>query len=328
MATLNNRALLSLLVDSIVDAGWNCLIVSPNKPFRLRIYTEDIKATEVEIYIWNCTHGGGQKRKDYEYRIQLTTEIPRHSPAATTVLLGWHAGYQVFAGFDMNWHANQDSKSPSIQIHEDTLKGAHQKAFSVAQRQNGELAVAFRPALLVDYIFNCRALHEQNIAPRDLSLLNNLDEADPKVLPENSSNTRDATIAAFARKYRAADFRGRILSAYRHQCAACGVQLKLIDAAHIIPVASDASTDETTNGIALCKSHHWAYDRNLISFDTDYTIEVSSTEQSRLTAENFAGGLSYFKKGLRAAIILPADKRDHPSAEYIAHSRKIRRWIS
>lgn len=326
MATLNNRALLDLVVNSIIDAGWNCLIIDGKKPFRLRVYDKDSKVFEVVIYIWNCTHGGENRAND-EYRIQLTGVVPQKVPGVTTALLGWHAGYGVFAGFDIDWHSNQDSRSPSIQIREDALKGAHRKSFSVLQRQNGELAVAFRPEFLVDYILSSRALHEQGITSQDISLLNDLGAVDPDKLTIIAKNEREVVISLIARKFRAADFRRRVLSAYRYQCAVCGIQLKLVDAAHIIPVASDLSTDETINGIALCKLHHSAYDRNLISFDANYTVEVSTTEQSRLAAENLVGGLKSFKQGLLTAIILPADARDHPPAAYIAESRKVRRWL-
>lgn len=326
MATLKNRELLDLVVSCILDDGWNCLVIDNNKPFRLKIYNESSKGFEVAIYIWNCTHGGGSKRAPNEYRIQLTGVVPKWAPGAITVLLGWHDEHKVFAGFDIHWHAEQNSQSPSIQIREEALIEAHKKAFSVSQRQNGELAVAFRPEFLIDYILSSRTLHEKGISSRDLSLLNDLSTVNSEKLATVASTERKTVISTIARKYRATDFRARVLSAYQHRCAFCGIQLKLIDAAHIIPVASESSTDETINGIALCKLHHSAYDRNLISFNTDYNIEVSLSEQSRLAANNFAGGLDYFKKILRTSIILPADKRDYPSEKYIMESRKVRRW--
>lgn len=327
MATLNNKELLNLVVSSIAEGGWRCLIVDDKKPFRLRIFNENEKGVEVALYIWNCTHGGGAKRASDEYRIQLTGAVPQKIPGIITVILGWHAGYGVFAGFDIDWHNDQNSQSPSIQIKEETLKGAHQKAFSVSQRQNGELAVAFQPEFLVEYILNSRALHEQGITAAELSLLNDLDAEQPDDLENVSTTERKLVIAAIRKKYREADFRARVLGAYKHKCAVCGLQLKLVDAAHIIPVASEFSTDETINGIALCKLHHFAYDRNLISFDVDYSIQVSSTEQSRLTAENLAGGIRAFKQGLKPAIILPSDRRDYPPAAYIEKSREVRRWL-
>ncbi|MDQ2696688.1 MAG: HNH endonuclease [Pseudomonadota bacterium] len=56
--------------------------------------------------------------------------------------------------------------------------------------------------------------------------------------------------------------------------------------AHIIPVAADSSTDETTNGIALCALHHKAYDQNLLGFDEDYRIEISGSAVAELKELN------------------------------------------
>jgi putative restriction endonuclease len=67
-------------------------------------------------------------------------------------------------------------------------------------------------------------------------------------------------------------FRRKILEIYDCQCAACGLRIKLpevndltfVDAAHIIPFDVEPN-DNPTNGIALCKNHHWAMDRFLIA---------------------------------------------------------------
>lgn len=65
-------------------------------------------------------------------------------------------------------------------------------------------------------------------------------------------------------------FRRIVLEAYDFQCAACGLRIKLpdadvtfVDGAHIIPFGVSRN-DHPTNGLALCKNHHWAMDRYLI----------------------------------------------------------------
>lgn len=65
-------------------------------------------------------------------------------------------------------------------------------------------------------------------------------------------------------------FRRIVLEAYDYQCAACGLRIKLpeadvtfVDGAHIIPFR-ETRNDHPTNGLALCKNHHWAMDRFLI----------------------------------------------------------------
>jgi len=70
-------------------------------------------------------------------------------------------------------------------------------------------------------------------------------------------------------------FRARVISAYETRCAVC--QLKhgrLLDAAHITPDSATDSSTSVTNGLALCKIHHAAYDVNIIGINADYVVKV------------------------------------------------------
>ncbi len=323
---LTLKQLLDQLLRAIDDSGWQALILGLKKPFRLHIFRGDDKGFAVRIYIWNCTHGGGSARSEDEYRVQLTSVVPKVVPGEFTLILGWHPGYEVFVAFDIRKHNGQATQSPSIQINEATLLSAHTHAFAIYHRQNGEIAVAFRPEFLVDYAINSSSLHATGEAENDLSLLNSLDTLTEAQIVSVQNNDRKVILTQIARRYRAADFRKRVLGAYKHRCAACGVQLELVDAAHIIPVVASSSTDETKNGIALCKLHHAAFDRNLMSFDEQYKIEISDSEIDRLSTGNLVGGLLKFKQHLRSAIILPNDTRDYPLPQYISESRKVRNW--
>lgn len=85
---------------------------------------------------------------------------------------------------------------------------------------------------------------------------------------------------------RSSVFRELILEAYDYQCAACGLRIRLpngftiVDAAHIVPFA-ESRNDHPTNGMALCKNHHWAFDRHLIAPSEDSTWRVSSIIEPR-----------------------------------------------
>ncbi len=319
--------LLKQVLDSIDESGWHALIIDKRKPFKFRVYRNDEKGFELIIYIWNCTHGGGDARSKDEYRVQITSVIPESIQGACTLLLGWHSGYGVFVGFDIDKHAGQSSNSPSIQIKEETLIDAHNHAFAIHHRHNGEIAVAFRPEFLMDYALNAKSLHKTGKTSEDLTLLNQLDSLTESQISSINNHERRTVITQMARKYRATDFRRRVLGAYNNQCSACGIQLELIDAAHLIPVASLTSTDETKNGLALCKLHHAAFDRNLLSINEKYKIEISESEIERLHTINRLGGIKTFKQMLKTAIILPNDKRDYPPREYIIEARKTRNWV-
>jgi putative restriction endonuclease len=70
-------------------------------------------------------------------------------------------------------------------------------------------------------------------------------------------------------------FRERVLRAYQEQCSLCRLKhLELLDAAHIIPDSEPGGEPKVSNGIALCKLHHAAFDRNFLGIRPDYRIEI------------------------------------------------------
>jgi len=78
-------------------------------------------------------------------------------------------------------------------------------------------------------------------------------------------------------------FRRKVVEIYDFQCAACGLRINIpevldgtfIDAAHLIPF-SESRNDHPTNGLALCKNHHWAMDRYLIAPSAEGVWRASS----------------------------------------------------
>jgi len=102
--------------------------------------------------------------------------------------------------------------------------------------------------------------------------------------------------------------------------------LKLLDAAHIVPVSAEGSTDEVDNELALCKSHHFAYDSNLVSFDIHYRIKVSEHKIRQLRDQTLHGGEAAFRRALRRDLALPTDPRDHPNRANIREALRVRAW--
>lgn len=78
---------------------------------------------------------------------------------------------------------------------------------------------------------------------------------------------------------RLAAFRHHVLATYKNQCCLCLDSLVDFsghyetEAAHIVPKRCRGS-DDIRNGLALCKKHHWAYDRGLFGVSSDYTVVV------------------------------------------------------
>lgn len=73
-----------------------------------------------------------------------------------------------------------------------------------------------------------------------------------------------------------AAFRGRVVPAYRDQCAICRLkELRLLDAAHIVGDVEVTGEPTVQNGLSLCAIHHRAFDQHLVGISPDYTVHVS-----------------------------------------------------
>ena len=70
-------------------------------------------------------------------------------------------------------------------------------------------------------------------------------------------------------------FRERVIRAYQQRCALCNLRHEeLLDAAHITPDSDAEGEPVVSNGVALCKLHHAAFDRFFFAIRPDYVIEV------------------------------------------------------
>jgi len=95
-------------------------------------------------------------------------------------------------------------------------------------------------------------------------------------IAEDESEPRRAYVTAtFRRRLHQVAFRERVIRAYRDRCALCRLHHQsLLDAAHITPDADPEGEPVVSNGLALCKLHHAAFDRFFFAVRPDYTIEV------------------------------------------------------
>jgi len=118
---------------------------------------------------------------------------------------------------------------------------------------------------------------------------------------------------------RSSAFRRKILEIYDHQCAACGLRIRLpeaydvsfIDAAHLIPFA-ESRNDHPTNGLALCKNHHWAMDRSLIAPCPDRHWRVSPV----LDARRSTGERELIELAGKP-MLLPREEAFYPAEEFL-----------
>lgn len=322
--------LLDVIIQGITDDGWNIIYLSDPRfhPFRLKIYRNE-ELYNLKIYVWNLTHGGGAKRPTDEYRIQITGVTKfEQEPNGKTLILGWWREGEVFAGFDSTKHKGDLGFSPSIQIREEALRKAHIKGMATWRKDNQEIAIAFRPDFIGAYIQNLASLHSFGESDADLEVLEEVTDNPDEVNDTEIATVtveRQTAVVSVKKKIRDNSFKSRILTSYSNRCAFCGVQLKLIDAAHIVPVQHEG-TDETSNGIALCVLHHRAFDKNLVTFNSDYQIVYNEKQLNQLREIGLDSGADKFIDDLRAVIHLPPTISDRPHVDYITMANHIRGW--
>ena len=121
---------------------------------------------------------------------------------------------------------------------------------------------------------------------------------------------------------RDAAFRDVVLGNYDYSCAVTGLRFRQgahveAEAAHII--GKDArGPDDPRNGIALCRTAHWAFDHGIFTLSDDYEVHVHDHAREgdqRLTPIFEAAG----KK-----ILLPKEDFYQPHSEALAWHRKQR----
>jgi putative restriction endonuclease len=138
------------------------------------------------------------------------------------------------------------------------------------------------------------------------------------------SGLRGRVVETVSKLARAANFRDQILDAYGHRCAVTRAQLKLVEAAHILPVGADGSTDLVTNGIALSPTYHRAFDHGLIYLDSQFRMMIHPARVDYLRGLNLGAGLTEFRAPLGNVIHLPANPAQRPSGIMIRRANNFR----
>lgn len=99
--------------------------------------------------------------------------------------------------------------------------------------------------------------------------------ASDTVAYEDPQIRRGYVTAMVRRRLHQEAFRERVLRAYQESCALCHLKhRKLLDASHIAPDSSPEGEPVVSNGLALCKLHHAAFDGYFMTVDPDYRVRV------------------------------------------------------
>lgn len=323
--------LYNIVLESIRSAGWNVSILNNvySSPLKI-LLTSGGKQEAIFVYIWNISHGG-KTRSESEFRIQMKGSRLMTGNTYKTLLLGWYDELKIFAAFNAFKH-RVFGRSPSVQVSKEALQRATNQgiAFHTKQTQIGqEVVVTFQPSYIMEYIMDIYPKYHKGInilsSPEIRAIENPLDRKIPEEALNRVSGKRQNIVREINQKVRDAKFQKDIYVLYKGKCAICGLQAKLVEAAHIVPVKSEG-TDELVNGVLLCRNHHKAYDSGLLAIDENYKIKLNKEYFKWLVHTSHDNKLKEFIENSRIEekIILPDDERAYPKKEYLVKNCRLK----
>lgn len=113
------------------------------------------------------------------------------------------------------------------------------------------------------------------------------------------------------------EFRWRVMTAYTSKCAVCNLKhAELLDAAHIIPDSHERGLPVITNGLALCKIHHAAFDKNLLGISPDYKVSINSALLQEVDGPMLKHGIQEMHGRMLALPKKPAEKPDRENLDF------------
>ena len=321
--------LAKMFIQTLEQQGATVLIEGQlnARPAKFRVITSDTK-TDCLLFLWTITPGGGPggERPANERRIQITNANTAGGfpllPGNRTLIGGYSEETGAWSFWDARFHSKFSPRSPSLQVRVETLEnGFHQGLDTQTRPVKGggqEVVAAVSPASLLWFVEHGEALHNVgDDAPEVSDLIDATPEEERDFVDSSSTQveaSRRVELVETLRRFRDARFRPKVLQAYRYRCAVCGTALKLVEAAHIVPVADARSSDDVTNGMALCRLHHGAYDNGLLGIQSSYKIVLNPVAIQRLREAKLKDGLTVFRENLPEAINPPSalEVRPHP----------------
>lgn len=117
-------------------------------------------------------------------------------------------------------------------------------------------------------------------------------------------------------------FRAGVMRAYQTHCSVCALgHAPLLDAAHITPDADVRGEPVTSNGLALCKIHHAAFDAGILGIRPDLTVHIRSDVLLEKDGPMLEHGLQAHHD--HPLLVVPRSRRDKPDPERLAERYRV-----
>jgi putative restriction endonuclease len=324
MANLNRVDLLYALIDAFHRYTEAVLFIGGNNP-----YSFSLNGEPATIFIGNV-HFAARSDQD-EYRIQCPGNLPGalasyDSQGRGVFIVGYFSDLEVFSAWDPGRFLNRNTRIQRFSMYTrlSGLYTARERGFSNYTDSDGQNVVMFRPEFIGLYVENANALH--GASEKDLQKLRAFYvPSAPGKQPSHQVIIKKHKIAVTHTQYaRSPQFRAAVLEAYRHRCAICGIQLDLVEAAHIVPHAHPQGLDVINNGVALCTLHHKSFDMGLLYLDEDYSIWLNAARVDYLKKVGRSEGLKLYRGYVQSKLTLPSNNDWLPYKANIVLGNELR----
>ncbi len=324
MPIFSTGELLQAVIDACRYRTEAVFYVQGRNPFSM-----SVDGLEVTLFVANISHA--RRNDPDEFRIQCPGDLPDQLAALRAAgglicVLGYNADTDTFSAWDPERFVQRSRVTQRFSLY--TRLSTHQRArtdgFSIYRDASHQNVLSFRSEFMALYIGNTEVMHQATD-----KALQNLVSAHR----DTRSGVASRKLVAVARRRievthnqyeRSPQFREAVREAYQNRCAMCGVQLELIEAAHLVPHNHPKGLDTVSNGIALCALHHRSLDTSLVYLDANYNILINHVRRKYLVRVRRIDGVLQFRRQMSDKIALPHDPSDYPLRENIELGNQLR----
>jgi putative restriction endonuclease len=320
---LNHSDLKYLLIDSLRLYSDNVVFIDGNNPYRFSINKKTFY-----VLIKNVHESGDGRGNQDECRIQIS-ESKNFNDAMNSktdvIVLGYFADEKVFTAWNPYLMRDRFNQKQTISLYSrfSVQKQAAVSKIAAYRDSNGQSVLSFLPDYLGLYLENLSNIHLLDDVEL-LALVNQSDTLNTQNLDGEVDFPEGHLTITHTRYKRDPRFKTIVYDAYDNRCAMCGIQLELIEAAHIVPHSHEKGTDEIGNGISLCALHHTAYDRSLIFFDEQFNILINDSKMEYLQKVGLDSGFRKFQTLAFDKVQLPTNHTLRPNIENIKLANQAR----
>jgi putative restriction endonuclease len=320
---LDTKDLKYLLIDSLRLYSDDVVFIDGNNPYRFSINKKTFY-----VLIKNVHESGEGRSNPDECRIQISKSSnfdQALSSGTDIIVFGYFANEGVFTAWNPFPLKDRFNQKDTISVYSrfSTQKDARSNRIATYRDTEGQSVISFLPDYVGLYLENVNNIHL--LDDKELiDLINISDDSNDEETDGKYSTEKEQYTITHTRYKRDQKFRELVNEAYGQKCAICGIQLELIEAAHIIPHSHDKGTDNVDNGICLCPLHHTAYDRGLIYIDEEYKILLNKSKIEYLEKLGLASGYRKFEELGFEELALPTNMAYYPNVENILLANSIR----